>query len=164
MTDTSYSFTAAGFEDADKVLTLYQSVTGKEFCTWNEFYPGTEEIRTDFESGNLFVLRDGSRIIGAISIVPENELDDLEFWRIRDGKIAEIARVAVSPEYQGKGLALGMVCEVETILKARDTIAVHLLAAQVNLPACHTYEKAGYKMMGECDMYGHRFRAYEKAL
>ena len=162
MTDPTYIFTAAGAGDADKVLALYQSVIGREFCTWNEFYPGMEEIQTDYESGNLFVLRDGAEIVGAISIVPDNELDDLEFWRIKDGKVGEIARVAVAPEYQGRGLALLMVRETEKILKHRGCRAVHLLAAKINIPACHTYQKAGYHLMGECDMFEHWFCAYEK--
>ena len=164
MTDPSYIFTAAGAGDADKVLALYQSVTGREFCTWNEFYPGMEEIRADYKSDNLFVLRDGTEIIGAISIVPENELDELEFWKIRDGSVAEIARVVVSPRYQGRGLALLMVRETEKILKSRGCRAVHLLAAKKNIPACHTYQKAGYQLVGECDMYEHWFCAYEKEI
>ncbi len=162
MTDPSYIFDVAGAGDADKVLALYQSVIGREFCTWNEFYPGAEEIRADYESGNLFVLRDGAEIIGAISIVPENELEELEFWSIKDGKAGEIARVAVAPEYQGRGLALLIVRETEKILKHRGCGAVHLLAAKINIPACYTYQKAGYDLMGECDMYEHWFCAYEK--
>lgn len=160
----SYLFTAAGAEAADQVLALYQAVAGREFCTWNEFYPGMQQIQEDYKSNNLFVMKDAEEIIGAISIVPENELDDLEFWRINDGKIAEIARVAVAPNYQGKRLALNMVNEIEKILKSRGYHAVHLLAARVNIPACHTYVKAGYQLLGECDMFGHRFCAFEKEL
>ncbi len=159
-----YLFTAAGADDADQVLALYRSVSGGDFCTWNEFYPGIREITADYESGNLFVLRDNGRIIGAISIVPENELDELDFWRRKEGKIAEIARVAIAPGYQGKGLALRMVFEIEKVLRDREYIAIHLLAALQNLPACRTYQKAGYQRLGECDMYGHRFCVYEKSL
>jgi len=164
MTDPSYLFEAGGAGDADQVLALYQSVMGSDFCTWNEFYPGMEEIRADYESDNLFVLRDGAEIIGAISIVPENELDELEFWKIRDDSVTEIARVAVSPAYQGRGLAREMVRQAEKILKDRGCSAVHLLAALVNIPACHTYEKAGYQLMGECNMFEHRFCVFEKIL
>ena len=159
-----YVFIQAGEEDANQVLALYHAVIGKEFCTWNESYPGMHEIRTDMENADLFVFKAGLEIIGAISIVPENELDDLELWRIRDGKIAEIARVAVAPEYQGRGLALKMVLETEKILRQRDYRAVHLLAARINLPACHTYQKADYQRMGECEMFGHEFYAFEKEL
>lgn len=160
----AWFFGAAVADEADKILSLYQSVIGSEFCTWNEHYPGMEEIQADYESSNLFVLRNGAEIIGAISIVPENELDDLEYWRIKNGKIAEIARVTVAPEYQGRGLALQMVQETEKILKSRGCSGVHLLAALKNIPAYKTYQKAGYHVMGECDMFGHRFYAFEKEL
>jgi ribosomal protein S18 acetylase RimI-like enzyme len=159
-----FIFAAAGIGEADQVLALYQSVTGGAFCTWNEYYPGMQQIREDVESNNLFVLRSEEGIVGASSIVPENELDDLELWKIKEGKIAEIARVAVAPEHQGKGLALTMVNEIEKVLKSRGYRAVHLLAAKVNLPACHTYRKAGYKLRGECDMFGHHYCAHEKEL
>lgn len=162
--DKSCVLTAAGAMDADQVLSLYQSVIGSEFCTWNKEYPGIHEIRDDYESGNLFVIRRDKEIIGAISIVPDNELDDLEFWTVKTGKIAEIARVAVAPEQQGRGLALKMVNEIEGILKDRGYRAAHLLAAVVNIPACHTYRKTGYNLLGECDMFGHRFYAFEKEL
>jgi ribosomal protein S18 acetylase RimI-like enzyme len=164
MGEQPYPFSAAGGGDADQVLMLYQSVTGGAFCTWNECYPGMQQIREDYESNNLFALKSGENIIGAISIVPENELDDLELWEMKDGKIAEVARVAVAPEYQGQGLALRMVTEIEKVLENRGYRAVHLLAALSNIPACHTYRKAGYQLLGECDMYGHRFCAFEKKL
>jgi ribosomal protein S18 acetylase RimI-like enzyme len=150
--------------DADQVLALYQSVTGNEFCTWNREYPGMHEILADYESDDLFVIRKDTEIIGAISIVPENELDDLNFWTVKTGKVAEITRVAVAPEHQGRGLALKMVQEIEEILIDRGYKAVHLLAAVVNIPACHTYRKAGYHLLGECFMFGHRFCAFEKEL
>lgn len=159
-----YIFTAAGIGEADRVLELYRSVTGGAYCTWNEYYPGMQQIREDYETGNLFALKSSEKIIGAISIVPENELGDLDLWEMKDGKIAEIARVAVAPEYQGKGLALIMVGEIENVLKSRGYCAVHLLAAKVNIPACQTYRKAGYQQKGECDMFGHLFCVYEKEL
>lgn len=159
-----YIFIAAGAGEADQVLALYCSVTGGTYCTWNETYPGMQQIREDLESNNLFVLKSGEKIIGAISIVPENELDELELWEMKDGRIAEIARVAVAPEYQGKGLAQKIVSEIETVLKNRGYRAVHLLAAKVNIPACRTYQKAGYRLQGECDMFGHHFCAFEKTL
>lgn len=162
--EESLIFAPAVAEDADKILSLYRSVIGSEFCVWDEVYPGMEEIRADLETDNLFVLRSGAEIVGAISIVPENELDELECWRINDGKIAEIARVTVAPGFQGRGLALKMVQEIEKVLVDRGCKCVHLLVARENMPALKTYEKAGYTVMGECDMYGHRYFACEKEL
>ncbi len=162
--EESLFFALADADDADKILSLYRSVIGSEFCVWDEVYPGMEEIRADLETKNLFVLRSCAEIVGAISIVPENELDELECWRDRDGSIAEIARVTVAPGFQGRGLARIMVQEIEKILVDRGFTRVHLLVARENIPALKTYEKAGYPVMGECDMYGHRYFACEKVL
>lgn len=164
MTDLPYLFGVARFDDADKILALYRAVIGSEYCIWDASYPGKNEIQSDLAGDNLFVLRKDADIIGAISVVSENELDDLPFWTFRGTEIAEIARVAVAPDYQGQGLARHMIGKIERLLKDRGVAAVHLLAARANIPACQTYDKAGYKSIAECDRYGHRFVAYEKEL
>ena len=60
------------------------------------------KINEDYESGGLYVMAREEGIVGAISIVPENELDALPFWRFQNAR--EIARVAVAPGQQGKGI------------------------------------------------------------
>ena len=168
-------------EEAEKILKLYQSVIGSEFCTWNEFYPGREEINADMSCGNLYVLTeeknpgDGGaygedRIVGAASIVSENELDDLEFWSRpetagdREEKVCEIARIVVAPEYQGKGLAKKLLISLEEILRERGCSAVRLLVAVKNKPACRAYLHCGFRILGECDRYDDHYYVCEKIL
>ncbi len=105
-----YIFRKAKKEDASSVYALYKSVVGEEFCVWNDAYPDTLEIEADLASNNLYVLTDGEKIIGAISIVPQNELDGFECFT-SDGP--EIARVVIAKEYRGKGLSYKMVSEIE---------------------------------------------------
>lgn len=159
-------------EEAEKILALYRSVIDSEFCTWNVYYPGEEEIAVDLEYGNLFVLldgdgpADGEQVIGAASIVPENELEDLPFWKEpEDGKmVCEIARIVISPEYQGRGLAKTLVTSLEEVLKERGCSAARLLVAAKNVPAYRTYLHCGFQTAGECDMYGDHYYACEKVL
>ncbi len=44
----------------------------------------------DLETENLYILTDNDRIIGAVSIVPENEPDGLSCWNIYDGTQKEL--------------------------------------------------------------------------
>ncbi len=66
--------------EAKNIVFLYKSVIGMPFCTWDETYPGEEEIKDDLSSETLYILEDDGELIGAISIVPENELDAFNCW------------------------------------------------------------------------------------
>ncbi len=161
MSFDKYVFRKAEQEDTCAVYSLYKSVVGDEFCVWNDAYPGMLEIRDDLASDNLFVLTDGEKVIGAISIVHENELDEFDCFT-HDG--AEIARVAVAKEHRGKGLSGKMVGEVENILRERDCKALHLSVAKANTPAYKTYLRVGFLTVGEAELYGGDYYLMEKDL
>ena len=153
---------AESFEK-NRILALYQSVSDSEFCTWDEKYPGMVDIEHDIRAGTLYVLVKGDTIVGSISVIPENELDDQPFWSYREG-VREIARVAVSLEYQGRGIASLLLEKAEAELLTANCCGVHLLVACRNLPAYKTYIKAGYQVRGKCSMYGNTYYACEKKL
>lgn len=157
-------FRRAKEDELKSILELYKSVIGTEFCTWNGYYPGKEEIKMDYENNNLFVMAEGNQILGSLSVISENELDELDCWKVRDGAVKEIARVVVRRSFQGKGIAYEMVRHIEEILKDTGCNAIHLLVACRNIPAYKTYMKAGFRVMGECDMYGNHYYACEKLL
>lgn len=142
-----------------QVYTLYQSVIGSPFCTWNEEYPGMPEIYADYQAESLYVAIQNNQIIGAVSVVPENELDSLPFWKSYSA--IEIARVVVSPAFQGSGIAKKMITTLLTQKLQKGISAVHLLVADANLPAQKVYYHCGFTYCGECDMFGHHFLALE---
>ena len=157
------SFQKAVSSDAKPVLKLYHAVSGTPYCTWDEYYPGMEEIENDIRCGSLYLLKKDDSIVGAISIVPENELDSLPFWEMAEDA-REIARVAVAPEFQGHALSELLVSKAEDVLRSQRCSAIHLLVAVNNIPARRTYEKCAFNILGECEMYGHTFYACEKIL
>ncbi len=150
--------------EKNEILSLYKSVIGEGFCVWNEFYPEMQEIEHDMETENLFVLVEDCCIIGAVSVVPENELDGFDFWSNHDGRHRELARVVVARSYRGKGLAYGMVQRMLPILKERGCTSVRLSVAKCNIPAYKTYKKAGFDVAGEAEMYGGSYYLMEKML
>ena len=155
-----WDFRIARPEDAEGVLSLYRDARKGEFCVWNECYPTITEIAQDLETKNVYVMTCGDKIVGAISVVPENELDSFDCWSHKDGK--EIARVVVSAEHQGKGLAFEMVQSVASILRRNGCKAIHLSVAKANIPAYKTYLKAGFTVVGEADMYENSYYLMEK--
>lgn len=156
-------FRLAKFEELPLVQALYHSVIGSKFCTWDEDYPGFKEINTDYGNLSLFVLTEGDALLGAVSAVPENELEELDCWQHRENT-AELARVVVAPSVQGKGLSRNLVTEAETLLRKRGTEAVHLLAAVQNLPANRCYASCGYKRYAPVEMYDNLYYPCEKKL
>ena len=155
-------FRSAQKEDEEKIESLYQSVKGGRFCVWNEFYPSITEVLHDLETQNLYVMTCGGQIIGAISIVPENELESFECWSNKNGR--EIARVVVDVAFQGRGLSFEMVRYIEEVLRQKGCEAIHLSVAKSNIPAYKTYLKAGFVTVGDADMYGNSYYLMEKAI
>ena len=154
-------FRNARGDEADTVLALYRSVLGRPFCTWNEEYPGPEEVRRDLEAGNLFVLESAGGIIGAVSVAPENELDNVIPWLSR-GIAGEFARVVIAPAYQGRGLARVLVADVLRVMASRGIETAHISVAKVNPPARATYRGLGFIAVGEKKMWGHDFLLCER--
>ncbi len=149
--------------DADAVRALWRSAVGTPFCVWNEAYPGEEELAADLATDGLFVLCDGETVVGAVSVVPERELDDLPGWTVREGH-CEIARVTVAPDCRGRGLAATMVGALLPILRERGYAAVHLSVEVGHIPAKRTYTRCGFAAVGEAELWGHRYVLMERIL
>ena len=150
-------------EELPEILQLYRSVIGKSGCTWDVFYPNEATLQEDFETENLYVLCNGTHMIGAGSVVPENELEDLVFWEISE-KAREIARIVIAPAHQGKGYGKQLVSKLCKKLGHDGYSAVHLLAATQNPAACSLYARVGFRRKGACHRYDHDYYAYEKKL
>ena len=159
---TKQNFRMATQDDAAQVLSLYESAKSDALCVWNESYPSMTEIAHDLETKNLYVMTDGSKVIGAISVVPENELDDFDCWSCKNGK--EIARVVIDKAYQGHGFSFEMVQSIVPILQENGFNAIHLAVVKSNIPAYKTYIKAGFTVVGEAQMYGNDYYLMEKTI
>ncbi len=156
------SFRCAIDEEKQIILSLYQKVIGDKFCVWDQYYPNIETIEADLQTKNLYVLLASNQIIGAISIVPTNELDDLKCWKYENAK--EIARVVIARNYQGNNLSYLMVNNICDILKNKGYKGIHLAVEINNLPAYKTYFKAGFKIVGTNYMYGNSYYLMEKEI
>ena len=156
-------FRKAAETEGKTVLSLYRSVIGMPFCAWDESYPGETEILQDLSSGTLYVLEENAELIGAISIVPENELDDAGCWAVRENAW-EFARVVIRPDCQKRGLSARLVEGILRELTARHAAAVHLAVAKQNIPAQRLYQRMGFSFCGEADMFGHSYFLCERNL
>lgn len=161
--DFTEELRAATKEELPQIMKLYRSVVGLEGCTWDAFYPNEDTLLEDFEAGQLFVLWKGEQILGAGSIVPENELDDLDCWQFRENA-RELARIVIAPKFQGKGYGKQLVEKLSERLKQSSHDAIHILVAKRNHSAQRMYQQIGFQNKGSCHRYGINFFAYEKKL
>ena len=156
-------FRKAESSEAAIIMALYKAAIGTPFCTWDKSYPGETEITGDLSSGSLYVLEKDQELIGAISVVPENELGDFDCWKIRENA-REFARVVLRQDQKHKGLSVYLVESIITELKKQGVSAIHIAVAKENIPAQKLYKKTGFDFCGEADLYGHSFFLCEKIL
>ena len=160
-----YQIVMAAAADTDAVLRLYRQQVGREFCFWNEDYPGLDTVEYDLSRDSLFVMKnEKGEIIAAISAEADEDVDRLDCWDPSLQPGGEFARLAVSPACQNRGLARKMVAYMLDVLKARGFRSVHILVNRDNLKAVRCYAHFGFREAGRCEMYDQHFLCYEKAL
>ena len=143
-------------EELSIVNSLYENAKLEQFCVWSDEYPTYLDIEEDFKLHNLFVMEFNNKIVGAISIISKNELDEFTEWQCKENTI-EIARVVVHHDYHGMGIAKNMVLQLIDICKINNCKAIHLACQCDNLPAVKTYQKINFNFLGKKFIFGHNY-------
>ena len=150
--------------DRKEILALYRAQIGREYCPWNEHYPGGGEITYDLSRDALYIMREKGRIIAAISLEKDPQVDELPCWTKELQPGGELARVAVHPDHQNRGIAREMVRFGLNRLKELGYPSFHGIVNRLNEKALRSYAVFGFQMVGECEMYDQSFYCFEKDL
>ena len=162
--ELNYEILHAREEDRTDVLHLYKVQLGREFCLWDDEYPGNDTIDFDLARDALFIMKSGGKTVACISVDDDEDVDALE---CRNNELApggELSRLAVLPEMQNKGIARIMLEYGMEELKRRGFRSVHFLVGRKNVKALKSYAHIGFHLAGECYMYGNDYLCYEKEL
>ena len=186
-------FRRAEREEAGKILQLYRSLIGTEYCAWTEDYPTEREVEFDLSRNALFCLHEitpesgrreqgpqgkapseaenvmpqsdkKGKLVGVISIDDDPQVRALPCWSSELTPVAELSRLGVAAEYQNRGIARILLQEAMEELKAQGYKAVHILVAKDNVKALRSYEKLHFTTVGECELFDHSYWCYEKEL
>jgi GNAT superfamily N-acetyltransferase len=103
---------------------------------------------------------DGEFLIGEI----EGRLVAMGAFRRTSPARAEIMRMRVHPNYQGQGLGVCILNELETRALASGYTTLHLHTSTVQISARKLYEKNGFREVGREAYHGFQIILYEKAL
>ncbi len=76
-----------------------------------------------------------------------------------DGRRAWINRLAVDPDYRGRGLALELIAKGEEFLAQFGEHLVCALVEDVNTPSMELFERAGFVCMDEIKYWSRRPRS-----
>ena len=111
--------TMATAYDTDELLALYKSQHGREYCPWEEDYPSRDTIEFDLSRDALFVMKEDGKIIAAISIDLDPDVDTLACWTPDLQPGGETSRLAVAIDYQNQGIARQMLLYAMDVLRER---------------------------------------------
>ena len=157
-------FTEASKDEAHEILALYRSLVGEEFCPWNEEYPSMREIGSDLARRSLFVMKEDGRIIAAISLDDDEEVEALPFWSRELVPGGELSRVAVSKDFQNRGIARQLMKRAMDVMRSRGYKSMHFLVNRHNVKALRSYAHLNAAVVGECFLFGQPFFCCEIAL
>ena len=159
-----YQIVMATEADRTGVLSLYRAQLGREFCPWDEEYPSNETVDWDLSRDALFVLKENGRVKAALSIEVDEAVDLLPCWDRSLAPAGELARLAVLPQEQNKGLGRIMLQFGMEELQRRGFRGIRFLVNKYNVKAIRCYASFGFRVAGECRMYEQDFLCYEKEL
>lgn len=159
------SIVAATQADKEEILHLYKSQIGREYCPWDEHYPGMNEIEFDLSRDALFVMKESDgHILAAISLDLDEQVEALNCWseKLRPG--GEISRLAVSTDVHNQGIAREMIRHAMQVQRERGKKSTHFLVNKYNEIAIRSYAHMRFTLVGECYLYDQPFLCYEKEL
>ncbi len=142
------------FSDLDAIYALTKScgqhLIDKGIFQWNEFYPSKEVLKKDIQLDQLYKFVENDQIIG---IVVLTEIEDEEYkrvkWLTKNGGNLYIHRLAVHPNFQGKGIAKHLMDFAENFAEINKYQSVRLDTFSQNKRNQQFYENRNYIKLEE---------------
>ena len=162
----------AEISDLNQLLEITKScakhMIDKEIYQWNELYPSKEVLQNDLVLQQLWKLELNHKIIGLVVLT---DIEDAEYnevkWLTKNHQNLYIHRLAVDPQFQGKGYAQKLMAFAEQFAIDKNYTSIRLDTFSQNKRNQKFYELRGYKKLG--DIYfpkqsEHPFYCYELVL
>lgn len=155
-------FLNATTADVNEIMTLYADVINSTFTTWDENYPSRVLVESDIKNGNLYIAKQGNEIV-AVSFLGKKE-EEKENWELSLNSALGVARICVSPKFQGQGIGTRFMEFLIKKAKSLNADGMHFHVCTKNESAIKMYEKVGFKNYGlGKSNYGYDFYKYEQS-
>lgn len=162
----------ATLQDIESVMQLIAEVLPIMQATgnlqWDNTYPNAEVFTQDVKNEQLWVADFDGQVAGVIAIVNEQEPEyaQIQGWDITEPAVVA-HRLAVSPHFQGKGIAAALLRQCEEVARQKSVSLIRLDTNTVNRPMQNLFLKLGYNLGGEITLLKKpdlRFMAFEMRL
>ena len=130
---------------------------------WDEEYPCEEDLQADIRQGALFRITVDGTQIGMIAMGPDED-EDVFAWPTHDENACMLSRLAIHPDYQGKGLLEPVFAASVAHCKVLGYRTLRLLVVTELSRLFRVYERCGFVRCGEVSMWGQDFYQYEQIL
>ena len=162
----------ASEQDLEQLLSIVkscgQNLIEQGIFQWNEEYPKKEDLLEDIELQELWKLEHENSIVGLIVLT---EIEDAEYqdvkWLTKNDKNLYIHRLAVHPNFQGKGFAQKLMDFAENYALENGYKSIRLDTFSQNRRNQKFYEQRGYTRLGDIffpKQSEHPFHCYELVL
>ena len=123
-------------------------------------------IANDITHQYGYVLTEGDEILGYVALLINNEpaYEAIKGKWLTKADFMVFHRVAISPNYLGRGLAKFLLLKIEEIARNKVIPSLRADTNFDNAPMLHLFEKLGYKYCGEVTFRGTPRKAFEKKL
>lgn len=161
----------ARLEDIPTMMQIVRAVVPLMRATgnlqWDDAYPNAVVFEEDIASSHLWIAEIDNSIAGVIALTTEQSPEYVQAgWDITEPAIV-VHRLAVNPEFQGRGVAIALMQQAEVVAEERGIIRVRVDTNTHNQVTQRLLPKLGYELSGEIGLEfrpGLRFFCYEKIL
>lgn len=140
-------------KDIDAILNITKTcarhMINKQIYQWNEHYPNKKAFENDIIRKELVVIETKSELIGCITL--STFMDDEYIpvsWLTPNENNLYVHRLAVHPEFQGKGFAQKLMDYAENYAKTNSFASIRLDTFSKNERNQKFYEVRGYQRLG----------------
>lgn len=134
---------------------------------WDDHYPNPSVFERDINLRQLWLAEIDSQIAGVAAITEDQEPEYATVgWDIEERAIV-VHRLAVDPDFQGKGVAGVLMLQAEKVATERGISVLRVDTNTNNAVTQKLFPKLGYTLSGEILLNyrpGLRFLGYEKRL
>ncbi len=146
--------TIAQVQDLLIIMSMFSecisSMESQGIYQWNEHYPTHAIVEEDIKNGYGYVIKEEDLCEAYFAI---NEEQPIEYgqvkWGDADGKNLIIHRLAVHPDFQGRGIAGRLMEFIEAYARKNKYSSVRLDVYSANKVAQKLYLSKGYANIGE---------------
>ena len=156
------NITQANTTDFEPIMAFYNDVINRTpdmaiYARWKKDQHPTEQgIRAYIEEGAMYLYKENGQIVGAMAVTmyQGDDYHPIEWLQsLKDNEVAVIHILAVSPDYQGKGIGTMMISESIRLAKTNGMKGIRLDALASNTPAHKIYRNLGFEYRGKQHLF-----------